>query len=115
MSSSYGRSSWDSSRRLVRIVEKLVKSPWKTRILKCMRGRSNAISSNGRKMSYDRAVEVWGVSGVSRKIGKVSLCKTCYRSWKKEKKDEPKEWVSKSTGPLGNAPNSIPVRSFDQP
>ncbi len=69
----------------------------------------------GRKMSYNRAVEVWGTSGVSRKVGKVSLCKTCYRSWKKQKKGEPKQWTSKSSGPLGNAPNSIPVRSFDQP
>ena len=70
----------------------------------------------GRKMAYDRAVEVWGASGVSRKVRKVSLCKPCYRTWKKEKKGEPKEWVSKGKGPLGNAPpTSTPVRSFDQP
>ncbi|MBT3357011.1 MAG: hypothetical protein HN534_01350 [Euryarchaeota archaeon] len=70
----------------------------------------------GRKMAYDRAVEVWGTSGVSRKVRKVSLCKPCYRTWKKEKKGEPKEWVSKGKGPLGNAPPaSTPVRSFDQP
>ena len=58
----------------------------------------------GRKMAYDRAVEVWGASGVSRKVRKVSLCKPCYRTWKKEKKGEPKEWVSKGKGALGNAP-----------
>lgn len=46
----------------------------------------------GRKMAYDRAVEVWGASGVSKKVRRVSLCKSCYRTWKKEKKDEPKEW-----------------------
>ncbi len=48
--------------------------------------------ARGRKMAYDRAVEVWGSSGISRKVRKVSLCKTCYRTWKKEKKGEPKEW-----------------------
>ena len=46
----------------------------------------------GRKMAYDRAVEVGGSSGVSRKVRRVSLCKPCYREWKKEKKDEPNEW-----------------------
>jgi len=46
----------------------------------------------GRKMAYDRAVEVWGSSGVSRKVRKISLCKPCYREWKKEKKSEPREW-----------------------
>tara|TARA_Y100000588_G_scaffold42522_1_gene40577 strand:- start:678 stop:968 length:291 start_codon:yes stop_codon:yes gene_type:complete len=48
--------------------------------------------AGGRKMAYDRAVEVWGSSGISRKVKKVSLCKPCYRTWKKEKKGEPKEW-----------------------
>tara|TARA_B100000945_G_scaffold217753_1_gene175730 strand:- start:219 stop:506 length:288 start_codon:yes stop_codon:yes gene_type:complete len=46
----------------------------------------------GRKMAYDRAVDVWGTSGISRKVRKVSLCKPCYRTWKKEKRGEPKEW-----------------------
>ena len=46
----------------------------------------------GRKMAYDRAVDVWGTSGISRKVRKVSLCKSCYRTWKKEKSGEPKEW-----------------------
>ena len=69
----------------------------------------------GRKMAYDRAVEVWGASGVSRKVRKVSLCKPCYRAWKKEKKNEPKEWASNAMGTSGNAPTSTPVRSFDQP
>tara|TARA_B100001013_G_scaffold301416_1_gene202957 strand:+ start:69 stop:425 length:357 start_codon:yes stop_codon:yes gene_type:complete len=69
----------------------------------------------GRKMAYDRAVEVWGASGVTRKVRRVSLCKPCYRAWKKEKKDEPKEWVSKARGSSGNAPTSKPIRSYDQP
>ncbi len=69
----------------------------------------------GRKMAYKRAVDVWGAAGVSRKTGKISLCKSCYRVWKKETKDEPKEWVANSIGPTGNAPSSTPVRSFDQP
>jgi len=46
----------------------------------------------GRKMAYDRAVDVWGSSGISRKVRKISLCKPCYRKWKKEKKSEPREW-----------------------
>ncbi|MBD60465.1 MAG: hypothetical protein CMB03_01175 [Euryarchaeota archaeon] len=46
----------------------------------------------GRKMAYDRATDVWGTSGISRKVRKISLCKPCYRTWKKEKKGEPKEW-----------------------
>ena len=46
----------------------------------------------GRKMAYDRAVDVWGTSGISKKVRKISLCKPCYRTWKKEKKGEPKEW-----------------------
>jgi len=46
----------------------------------------------GRKMAYDRAVDVWGSSGITKKVRKISLCKPCYRAWKKEKKGEPKEW-----------------------
>ena len=45
-----------------------------------------------RKMAYDRAVDVWGSSGISRKVRKISLCKSCYRAWKKENKGQPKEW-----------------------
>ena len=48
--------------------------------------------AGGRKMAYDRAVDVWGTSGISKKVRKISLCKPCYRAWKKEKKGEPKEW-----------------------
>ena len=45
--------------------------------------------AGGRKMAYDRAVDVWGSS---RKVRKISLCKPCYRKWKKENKGQPKEW-----------------------
>ena len=48
--------------------------------------------AGGRKMAYDRAVDVWGSSGISRKVRKISLCKPCYRKWKKENKGQPKEW-----------------------
>ena len=48
--------------------------------------------AGGRKMAYDRAVDVWGSSGITKKVRKISLCKPCYRTWKKEKKGEPKEW-----------------------
>ena len=48
--------------------------------------------AGGRKMAYDRAVDVWGSSGVSRKVRKISLCKPCYRTWKKENKGQLKEW-----------------------
>ena len=41
-------------------------------------------------MAYDRAVDVWGSSGITKKVRKISLCKSC-RKWKKEKKGEP-EW-----------------------
>ena len=48
--------------------------------------------AGGRKMAYDRADDVWGSSGIAKKGRKISLCKPCYRTWKKEKKGEPKEW-----------------------
>ena len=48
--------------------------------------------AGGRKMAYDRAVDVWGSSGITKKVRKISLCKSCYRKWKKEKKGEPREW-----------------------
>ena len=49
-------------------------------------------SAGGRKKAYDRAVDVWWSSGISRKVRKISLCKPCYRKWKKENKGQPKEW-----------------------
>ena len=59
-----------------------------------IKGRENWADkkAGGRKMAYDRAVDVWGSSGITKKVRKISLCKPCYRTWKKEKKGEPKEW-----------------------
>ena len=47
----------------------------------------------GRRLAFDRAVDVWGESGLSTEAKRVTVCKPCYRSWKKAKKDEPTEWT----------------------
>jgi|TARA_B100001750_G_scaffold65513_1_gene52052 hypothetical protein len=47
----------------------------------------------GRRLAFDRAVDVWGESGLSTEAKRVTVCKSCYRSWKKAKKDEPTEWT----------------------
>ena len=47
----------------------------------------------GRKLAFDRAAEVWGESGLSKDSKRVTVCKSCYRAWKKAKKDEPTEWT----------------------
>ena len=36
--------------------------------------------------------DVWGESGLSSDSRRVKICKSCYRAWKKAKKDEPTEW-----------------------
>ena len=46
----------------------------------------------GRKLAFDRAADVWGESGLSSDSRRVTICKSCYRAWKKAKKDEPTEW-----------------------
>jgi hypothetical protein len=46
----------------------------------------------GRKLAFDRAADVWGESGLSNDSRRVTICKSCYRTWKKAKKDEPTEW-----------------------
>ena len=46
----------------------------------------------GRKLAFDRAADVWGESGLSSDSRRVKICKSCYRTWKKAKKDEPTEW-----------------------
>ena len=46
----------------------------------------------GRKLAFDRAADVWGESGLSRDSRRITVCKSCYRAWKKAKKDEPTEW-----------------------
>ena len=47
----------------------------------------------GRKLAFDRAADVWGESGLSRVSRRISVCMSCYRHWKKAKKDEPTEWT----------------------
>ena len=47
----------------------------------------------GRKLAFDRAAEVWGESGLNKDSRRVTVCKSCYRAWKKAKKDEPTEWT----------------------
>jgi len=47
----------------------------------------------GRKLAFDRAVDVWGESGLTKDSKRVTVCKSCYRAWKKAKKDEPTEWT----------------------
>ena len=47
----------------------------------------------GRKLAFDRAAEVWGESGLTKDSKRVTVCKSCYRAWKKAKKDEPTEWT----------------------
>ena len=46
----------------------------------------------GRKLAFDRAADVWGESGLNRDSRRITVCKSCYRAWKKAKKDEPTEW-----------------------
>ena len=46
----------------------------------------------GRKLAFDRAADVWGESGLTRDSRRITVCKSCYRAWKKAKKDEPTEW-----------------------
>jgi len=46
----------------------------------------------GRKLAFDRAADVWGEDGLLGNSRRVSVCKSCYREWKKSKKDDPNEW-----------------------
>ena len=47
----------------------------------------------GRKLAFDRAADVWGESGLNKDSRRITVCKSCYRTWKKAKKDEPTEWT----------------------
>jgi hypothetical protein len=42
----------------------------------------------GRSLSQDDAIDVWGEGGFSVRKSRVRICKSCYRSWKKESKDQ---------------------------
>ena len=49
--------------------------------------------AGGRKLAFDRAADVWGESGLNKDSRRVTVCKSCWRAWKKAKKDEPTEWT----------------------
>ena len=45
-------------------------------------------SHGGRSLSVDDAIDMWGYSGYEMRKGRVRVCKSCYRKWKKENKNE---------------------------
>ena len=45
-------------------------------------------SLGGRSLSLDNALEMWGESNFTPSKGRVRVCKPCYRSWKKENKND---------------------------
>lgn len=45
-------------------------------------------SFGGRSLSIDNAIDVWGESGYTQRKGRVRVCKSCYRKWKKDSSSE---------------------------
>jgi len=45
-------------------------------------------SLGGRSLSIDNAIDVWGDGGYQERKGRVRVCKSCYRKWKKDNKAE---------------------------
>jgi hypothetical protein len=45
-------------------------------------------SLGGRSLSLDDAIDMWGSGGYQERKGRVRVCKSCYRTWKKENKSE---------------------------
>lgn len=45
-------------------------------------------SLGGRSLSLDNALDMWGESNFTPSKGRVRVCKSCYRSWKKENKND---------------------------
>ena len=45
-------------------------------------------SFGGRSLSIDNAIDVWGDGGYTERKGRVRVCKSCYRKWKKDNKSE---------------------------
>ena len=45
-------------------------------------------SMGGRSLSIDDAIDMWGSSGYEARKGRVRVCKSCYRKWKKENKND---------------------------
>ena len=46
----------------------------------------------GRRLAFDRAADVWVEDGIEGQSRRISVCKSCYREWKKAKKDDMDEW-----------------------
>ena len=46
----------------------------------------------GRSLGVPDAEEVWGSGGFSETKGRVKVCKSCYRHYKKEQKDNPGDY-----------------------
>ena len=42
----------------------------------------------GRSLSQENAIDVWGEGGFSTRKNRVRVCKSCYKLWKKETKDD---------------------------
>ena len=42
----------------------------------------------GRSLSVDDAIDMWGSGGYEIRKGRVRVCKSCYRKWKKENKND---------------------------
>lgn len=45
-------------------------------------------SMGGRSLSVDDAIDMWGTSGYEERKGRVRICKSCYRKYKKENKKD---------------------------
>ena len=45
-------------------------------------------SLGGRSLSLDNALDMWGEGNFTATKGRVRVCKSCYRKWKKENKNE---------------------------
>ena len=45
-------------------------------------------SLGGRSLSMDNALDMWGQGNFTPLKGRVRVCKSCYRSWKKENKND---------------------------
>ena len=42
----------------------------------------------GRSLSQENAIEMWGDGAFSVRKNRVRVCKSCYKSWKKDNKDD---------------------------
>lgn len=71
--------------------EKDTKKGVKTGELPCaIKGCNNFAdkSMGGRSLSVDDAIDMWGSSGYEERKGRVRVCKSCYRKYKKENKKD---------------------------